>query len=329
MVFRDTEACYLGQRDLLRLETQKSTSRAHGASLVPLLVELVRDAALVAGRTEITPETLLRKLGVHQDELFPAPPEMEHVENALPRYQLDKVCEWVADGTDRFLIHATGGVGKSVFALQLSTNLDANGAAVLYDCFGGGNYRHPSKPRHLHGRGLVQIANELAARGLCCTWVPNGHMRPDQYLMEFRTRLEDSVSALKIMDPGASLTVIIDAADNAEGVAEGGHSFAFDLLQEPAPEGVKLVVLCRTERRDLLSPSSSVQQRELSPFTESESLEFLRQEHSKASPADGLEFHRLTQGNPRLQSIALSSKLPLGEMLADLGVNSHKVVHRD
>ena len=318
--FVDDEPDYVGQREKLTFELQSSTTRVDGESLVDRLIGLVRAAAIDPTPTAITQESLLTKLGVYLDDLFPAPPELEELGTAIERKQLEKLHSWIESDGDRFLIHATGGVGKSIIAQQLAKRFQVRGDAVLYDCFAGGAYRNPSTPRHQHGCALVQIANEMAARGLCATWVPTGSSkRADQYIKEFRIRLADAAQALRSDDPNANLVVFIDAADNAEDIAENDHSFAFDLLQEAPPIGVKIVLLCRTERIHLLSPPYDVKKEKLQGFSLSESREHLLREYPSASETDIGEFHRLSQGNARLQSIALSSAASLAELLSDLG----------
>ena len=105
-----------------------------------------------------------------------------------------------------------------------------------------------------------------------------------------------------------SLVVLIDAADNAEMAAKEYCEFCFvnQLLREEIPEGCRIVALCRTERLGLLRPSSAVRQIELMPFSESETLDHLRNYYPQSNYHDGLELHRLTSGNPRVQANALS-----------------------
>ena len=112
------------------------------------------------------------------------------------------------------------------------------------------------------------------------------------------------------------------AADNAEmaGKEFVQACFVHELLREKLPDDCHLVMLCRTERIELLQPDSSVKTYELLPFSEQDTLLYLRKRYPEATEADGLEFHRLTDGNPRIQANALDVKLEhISEVLENLG----------
>jgi FtsP/CotA-like multicopper oxidase with cupredoxin domain len=64
-------------------------------------------------------------------------------------------------------LHADGGVGKTVFVQSIALEWAEKYEVVVFDCFGGGAYRSEDQGRHLPKVGLLQIVNELAARGLC------------------------------------------------------------------------------------------------------------------------------------------------------------------
>ena len=44
--------------------------------------------------------------------------------------------------TTPVIIHADGGVGKSVLAARLAVSMPTHAESVLYDCFGDGLYRN-------------------------------------------------------------------------------------------------------------------------------------------------------------------------------------------
>ena len=129
----------------------------------------------------------------------------------------------------------------------------------------------------------------------------------EDIMRRFLLEIEASVKSLKKTIDSAQLFILIDAADNAEMAAkEFNHPcFAHELLRETIPEGCKLIFLCRTERIDLLQPQSFITKLELEAFSEQESLQNLRKWFPDASEKDGVEFHRLTAGNPRVQANAL------------------------
>ncbi|HRI37750.1 MAG TPA: NACHT domain-containing protein, partial [Nitrospira sp.] len=222
------------------------------------------------------------------------------------------------------IVHAESGVGKSVFATRIKLGLPAGSSSVLYDCFGNGQYRCASGYRHRHRDALVQIANELAAQGLCHPLIPTAHAASTDYVRAFMYRLKQCITSLRSKNPLALLCIILDAADNAQMAAEEigeARAFVRDLIRELLPEGVHLVVLCRTHRQKDLDPPPNTLRLELQPFNRAETATHLRKVFPKATEQDIDEFHRLSSKNPRVQALALARKAPLHEILRALGPN--------
>jgi hypothetical protein len=97
------------------------------------------------------------------------------------------------------LVHATGGIGKTVFLQSLSKALSENHETVIFDCFGGGAYRAPKDARHLPKRGLIHIINNLACDGLCDPLLPINENVEELITLSgeaFRARQKYSVSRL-------------------------------------------------------------------------------------------------------------------------------------
>ena len=290
------------------------------------LKELVTRKALSESASDpsITKIDVLRVLGTTEDRIFPAPSRIESAENKVPRAQEADLVAQIVRANTPVVLHAEGGVGKSVLSQRIGLHFPENSVTVVYDCFGNGEYRRSGSPRHRHKDALVQIANELAARGLCDPLIPSSNADNTDYLRAFAYRLKQSVKDIRAKNGQALLCIVIDAADNAEIAAnESGdeRSFARTLLREPLPDGVRLVFLCRTERQDLLDPPASVLKLELKPFTRDETSAFLRKTYSDASDDDVDEFHRLTSHNPRVQATALAQSTSLSEVLRSLGPN--------
>ena len=292
-----------------------------------LLKELVNKKALTASadNPSITKMDVLRALKTDESSLFPAECQVKVPENAIPREQEQELIQEIIRATGiPIIIHAAGGVGKSVFASRICYSLPASSACILYDCFGNGLYRNVSRLRHRHIDALVQIANELSARGLCHPLIPSAHADSSKYMKAFIYRLQQSVDSIRSKDPNALLCIIIDAADNAEMAAvEMGHSHSFvrDLLREELPKEVRLVALCRTHRQDYLDPPPNALRLELKPFNRTETETYLKRFFPDATKQDIDEFHRLSSQNPRIQAMALSQEIELSEMLRSLGPN--------
>jgi hypothetical protein len=316
---------YRLQRTALALET-KSYLPGNDVDAPIQLKELVTKKALSESESNpsITKIDVLRALGTTEEMLFPAPSRIEAVDNFVPRVQETELISKIVNATTPVIVHAAGGVGKSVLSQRIKLHLPDNSVVIIYDCFGNGEYRRPGSPRHRHKDALVQIANELARLGLCDPLIPSSHADNTDYLKAFAHRVGQSIAAIKEQNTQSLLCIAIDAADNAEMAAEefgGERSFVRDLLRESMPDGVRLVAFCRTERQGRLHPSSSVLPIELQPFSRDETAILLRQAYADASENDVDEFHRLTSQNPRVQATALTEQGPLPIILLSLGPN--------
>ena len=319
----DGEGDYVVQKERLRSEVTEYIAGFVDNDQIDSLVALVQDRALPNSNTgEIYREDVLSRLGVSSErQLFPAPPRFESLQNPIRREQHDEILGLIVRADKPLIIHAAGGVGKTVVARQLADSLPKGSFGIVYDCFGGGTYRNASEPRHRASDGLIQIANELAVRGYCRTLIgPNQSV--DALFRAFLTRLARAAQSLHEVTANALLVIFIDAADSAELAAAdvGEKSFVRFLLREHLPQACRLVALCRTERVDLLQAPTSVRQYALHPFSERESAMHLRRSWPRATERDGLEFHRLTGGNPRVQASTLAVQhRNVDELLASLG----------
>jgi hypothetical protein len=152
------------------------------------LKELVTKKALSASANNptITRMDVLRALKTDESRLFPVPCLIKDLENAVSREQEPELLKAIVQASGiPIIVHAAGGVGKSVFATRIKLGLPAGSSSVLYDCFGNGQYRSASGYRHRHKDALVQIANELASKGLCHPLIPSPYAEPSAYVRTF------------------------------------------------------------------------------------------------------------------------------------------------
>lgn len=321
--FQDGEGDYNTQKDELRLEIAQLIAGAVDNAQIESIVALVQERVLPDSNGIISREDILKRFGISAErDLFPATAIWEQAENIIEREQHNELIKNISNVSYPVIVHAPGGVGKSVFCRQLIDSLLSDSIGIAYDCFGAGRYRNRSEPRHRHRDALVQIVNELAVKGLCDPLLVQETSQDSDIMKKFLSRIEVAVKTLKQTSDSATLFILIDAADNAEMAAkEYNHPcFANELLRENIPGGCKLVLLCRTERIQLLKPNSKIAQFELEAFSGTESLINLRKWFSEADEKDGTEFHRLTNGNPRVQANALSVKASsVSELLRRLG----------
>jgi len=319
----DGEGNYNLQKIELRYELAQLIAGTVDNQQVDSLVALVGEKVLPNSDGKINKEEVLKRFGITYDrDIYPAPAVWEESENVIEREQYQVINQKICSSLNSVIVHAAGGMGKSVFCRQLINTLPDGSFGIAYDCFGAGSYRNRSEARHRHKDALVQIANELAAKGLCePLLVLNGTTEKD-IMQKFLLRLQTSVKSLRKVSDTAYLFIVIDAADNAEMAAKESFDscFAHELLRETMPDGCKLVFLCRTERIHLLDPKSNIVQVELEPFTEEETQENLRKWFTQAQHVEGIEFHRLTSGNPRVQANALEAKYHSArDLLSSLG----------
>ncbi|MFU8875464.1 hypothetical protein [Micromonospora sp. SL4-19] len=273
------------------------------------LKEIVsRRATSLEDSNSIRRSDVLVALGASEDQLMPAPCRLTPVANRLDREQFRAIADQIVRAQGPVVVHAVGGIGKSVLAGSLGRHLPDGSECVTYDCFGAGGYRLVSELRHEHRQVVLQIANELAARGLCQPLVPSASATAADYMRVFLDRVASSATVLGARRPDALLVIAVDAADNAVTAAQefGHRSFVPDLLREKLPANVRLVMFARTERVASLEAPSSTLRIELRGFDLGESGAHMRARFADAADADVAEFHHRTFGNPRVQATALA-----------------------
>lgn len=315
---------FLAQRKALTSDLRSYLAGGDSEAFLEIKELVTRKATSeFAKNPSITKLDILRAFGRDERDLFPAPNRISLPDLVIPRPEEQTLVDGIVDaGSSPVLVHAEGGVGKSVFASRMNSHLPPGSVTVVYDCFGNGEYRAPSHPRHGARQALVQIANELAAAAYCHPIVPSTHSDDAAYFRAFCARISQTANSIQQVEKAALLCIVIDAADNAEMAAtESGdaESFARKLIRETFPIGVRIVMLCRTHRRHLLKPPSSVIELPLPVFSWDETAAKLRGVFPQASDQDVHEFHRLSSQNPRVQHTALATATDVHVMLRDLG----------
>lgn len=329
LVLENREPDLLAQRALLNRES-KDYLLDGDLNAPTLLKELVAWKATTphAETPTITKLDVLGAWSVQEDRLFPAPSLLAINPQAVPRAQESDIGEAIVSAHTAVIIHAPGGVGKSVLSTRLGARLPDGSQTVVYDCYGGGGYRRRGHSRHRHSEALVQVANELAAKGLCFPLIPKESSDAGSFIRAFGRRLQQASDQLRVTNPTALLCIVFDAVDNAEMAArelDQGRSFAPDLLRENWPDNVRIVMLCRPERRDLLDAPPTILELPLAPFDLAETAVHLRGRFPKARAADVAEFHRLSSQNPRVQANALAVGSSLSDMLRSFGPDPQTV----
>lgn len=257
------------------------------------------------------------------DDFFPAPPLFEPINNYIPRDEQTRIVSSIKSATTHTIITASGGIGKSILSSNLYTEFSEPSIVIAYDCFGNGSYRRTSAKRHETKHAITQVINTLAKEGLCDQIIPSRNEPDDYWIKVFLKRIIEVCNILSSKDKNALLVVVFDAADNAEMAAEeqGSKCFVNQLLKEEVPDNCRLVFTCRpAERLALLDPPSMIKPIQLSPFSIEETLANLQTKFPAANIKQATEFNRLTGGNPRVQSNALSLQISsLNKLLLSFG----------
>ncbi len=270
--------------------------------------QLIREKAGLAGtgNNVITRVDVLVALELQgPEDLLPCPASFPEVGKVVEREQLASVISLIPNLTKPLLIHADGGVGKTVFMQSLAKALSESHETVLFDCFGGGAYRAQEDSRHLPTRGLIHIINRLACDGLCDSLLPNNGTI-DQLVKAFRARLSQAVTALQRGSRGKQILLFIDAIDNAaEHAKDKGESpfpkLILESLHHGGPiGGVQLILSCRTHRRALSKGNIPCAEVELKPFSIAEANKYLRDRVPKLTETQVLVAHSRSEGNPRI-----------------------------
>lgn len=298
------------------------------------LRKLVRDKAGSEGdgRNVIANVDVLDALEVQvPEDLFPCPDSFPEVGPVVERKQLAALCDRIPKLDKTLLVHASGGLGKTVFLQSLAKTLGQDHKVILFDCFGGGGYRSPIDLRHLSKNGLVHIANKLAADGLCDPLLP-GSTDSESLIRAFVSRLGQTVATLRRGSDGKQLLIFIDAIDNAAEYAKerAEQSFPTLLLEclhhSGSVPGVQLIVSCRTHRRAISTRGVPCEEVELSAFTESEASQYVRDRLPDATLTEIQVAYSRSSGVPRvlqylvgdrglLNASEITKKVELDELL--------------
>lgn len=290
-----------------------ANSTGQAAKRLFALVELVREKAQIEGQSNnsIRREDVLDALECDEDQLFPADTRFVDVGVVVERAALHDVKNEIEASSLPVFLYADGGVGKTVFVQSLAAHLRDAFEVVVFDCFGGGAYRSEAQARHMPRIGLLQIINELAARGFCDPLLPTDS---DQYgLIDVaRKRLKQASETVQNQSAMQGILVVLDAADNAqlEAVVRNEDAFPRLLLASLSVEpidGVKLLLTARPHRMDSVIGKSNTKRLKLEPFTEEETRKFLETRRNDITVVEFSTALARSQGNARVLEYLVES----------------------
>ena len=283
------------------------------------LVMAIRKCMLPEGEhTRIDRNWVKAKLGVEEGSIFPAPSRMEPLsgkyikkkgEEDISKAILESRKPWIC-------LHATAGAGKTTFVRNLKNYLPNDSVVVLYDCYGGGTFLQPDQPRHKAEMVIPQICNMLAIE--CKTELLLGNFNEDYlWWSALKDRLSHASIIVQERNPEAIVAIIIDAADNSVFAAKRMKEDCFlkKLLELDLPHNVRVIVTARTERKMQLPYIDIADEYDIPLFEKDNSAEYLKEKFPEATDNTCEEFHKLTNGNPRLQNYIISNASSLNEAL--------------
>jgi len=278
--------------------------------------QMVRNKAGHAG----TKKNIIRRVDILAaleiadiEELFPCPSNLPKVDEIVEREQFDKAVKLIPDLKKPLIVHADGGVGKTVFLDCLAKSIADDHEVIFFDCFGGGSYRAPEDSRHLPNRGLVHIINTLACRGLCDPLLPHNNST-ELLFSTFRRRLKQCTNTISRVYKDRKLVLFLDAIDNAAEHANDRDepSFPTELLKSfhhnGAIPGVKLVASCRSYRKDISINDVSYVDLKLEPFSLSETEKYLQKNIDDVSQIEIQVAYARSNGNPRILEHLVNSE---------------------
>ena len=286
-------------------------------SIVDSLLMRVRERMLPLGLRPIDRAIVLGwfRIGDHTG-LFPCEPKLPQVGRIVDRGITRELSKAVRDHR-LVCFHGGGGCGKTTVVQTLEPTLPIGSRVILYDCYGGGTYRDRSQARHRPFEAFKQLANELARATNAPLFFPYDNA-PDMP-RSFRVKLNTAAGLLQLSHPIGLLVLLVDAADNAihaaKRVSPPDRCFVSDLLSfEELPENVRIVISTRTSRLpDLTNLPNQPHLVACQPFTLEETASYLEINCLAGSGELLADFHKLTDGNPRVQANVIKTAQSLHE----------------
>ena len=273
------------------------------------LREFLRNRMRPEGRGQsITAENIFSVFG-HSSScvFFPCPSRIEAVEPLIPRAAVALIAERLTAGAGKLCLHGAGGEGKTTVLQDLARRLPEGSELIVYDCYGAGTYLDANGLRHRSEDAFLQMANDAAARLLL---PPVFQDRALDHPRRFARKLEAAADVVAARAPEALLVIAVDAADNAITAArlaappETAFVQAF-LRLGGLPSNVRLLVTARTGNLQALSLPDEVDKVQLAPFTPEETRHFAESRLGEQAEDWHAEFHRLSDGNARVQHYAI------------------------
>ena len=298
-------------------------------SLFRMVWRKMQPDAIARGENKINNIDLLYCLQMSLERLFPVSQNFERLKHFVERSQTNTLIDKIVNNNtgNPICLHGGAGIGKSTISQLIKKNFPENSEIILFDCYGEGAYLNRSDSRHLHKEAILQICNEMAKK-IGSPFLLSNQSDSHILIQEFKRRIDSAILILRARNPNAILALIVDAADNSIAAAHKNETISFvqDLVNETFPEGFRLVVTSRSYRVPSINLPENCIKILLAPFDLNESVIHLNFYIPNSTQKEIKDFHKLTSGNPRVQTYALElKKAGIQEVINYLKPNGKKV----
>ncbi|TWU35381.1 hypothetical protein Q31b_54770 [Novipirellula aureliae] len=285
-----------------------------------LLKSRVWDLSLPNETASITRDEMVAMLhGGRYASLFPSVSSIASGEKIIEREQALELAKEIATASASLLcVHGGGGFGKTTLIKSVIEKLPEHSISVIFDCFASGKYRNPEDCRHLHENGIRQIINELAVESHTEVLLNRDASR-NELVRRFCEKLSVASKVAKASNPNALVCVFVDAADNSVSAAKerGDVSFVTDIVRCEIPSGCRVIVACRSHQISLLGLGVDSREIPIEAFNRDETEANLALHFQGLDPSQIDEFHKLTNGVPRVQAYALDLRYQTFDEILD------------
>lgn len=290
----------------LNLEHEMRRFASFGArDGVARLMELVEEGAKDSRKSPIRKALVLTCFDTSEENFFPAPSLVDLPSTTIATDDSSETVKALVErDCRRLLVHGVAGIGKSVTMQSLAGALPEGSQVIVFDCYAKGETFTPNKKRYPEAVFCTQIVNELAVRFFLDVHLIRNRATSSDLWNKLQQTINES--SARLQGPGALLVLAIDAADNVaeafqtDSSPQKENSFLPAIWGISIPDNVRLVLTCRSHRRDRLEPPPQIKQVEICGFSPGNSRDYLRAFLPKLAVA-GDRFHESTNGVPRLQ----------------------------
>lgn len=291
-------------RSRLFQEMSSFDAVAPHASIINLC-NVVRETSLPNRKRPLRKNDVYACLQTSEKEFFPAQSLIETPTKIVATSDSKNLAKSLLDTNGGLvLVHGVAGIGKSVTLSTIQERLPKGSEVILYDCYAKGETKTPNRQRYPEEVALTQIVNEIALKTQNDVYLFRN--RGDSHSRWERLEAVVKLASEKLKKINALLVIIVDAADNAitsylNEKANKRPTFLPNLWNIDLPENARLIISCRSHRKDSLDYPEDVKEIELKGFAQQNSMEYLSQRFPKIEEKMGQRFHQATHGVPRLQ----------------------------